>query len=233
MNTIGRASAHVRRRAATREAIVETAFAMIRDQPGAPFSHEAIAARTGIAARTIYRHFPARADLTGALWLRLRQESGIQWPDTEAGIAPAVQALFDQFETHSGLVRASITAAATTDYPVHGSAEGRAVFKQSLAGVLDRLPAKQADQLVAACLAIYSAPFWQMLRDRGRLSNKAAGAAAAWVLDAVIASARVRARESRTVSHKGKGEHDDADNRTVSRPSRRHRPHARAAQHRR
>jgi mannose-6-phosphate isomerase-like protein (cupin superfamily) len=186
------ASAHTRRKAVTRDAIVDAAFAMLREAPGAGFSHEAIAAQTGIAARTIYRHFPTRANLTEALWLRMREQTAIEWPDSEAGIVPAVHALFKQFEEHSVLVRAAITAAATTDYPVHGSAEGRAAFKRTLAELLSKLPDKEAEQLVAACVAVYSAPFWQMLRDRGRLSSKSASETAAWVIDAVIASARVR-----------------------------------------
>ena len=54
------ASGHERRK------IVDAAVAMLRENPAAPFSHETIAEKTGIAARTIYRHFPTRADLTAA-----------------------------------------------------------------------------------------------------------------------------------------------------------------------
>lgn len=176
---------------------------MLRDEPAEPFSHEAIAVRTGIAARTVYRHFPTRADLVGALWARLREDTGTRWPTTEADIAPATRAQFGQFEAHAALVRASIVASATADYPVHGSAEGRAAFRQSLAEVLTRLPAAEADRVVALCVAIYSAPFWQMLRDRGQLSGADAAEAATSAMDAVIAAAHARAAPQSMPTHPG------------------------------
>src|ERR1041385_5471721 len=101
-------SAHARQRENTRNAILDTAMAMLRQEPARTLSHEAIADRSGIAARTVYRHFPNRGDLVGALWARLRDEPGTQWPTTEADITRAVRAQFAQFEKHETLVRASI-----------------------------------------------------------------------------------------------------------------------------
>lgn len=188
-----------RQRAATRQAILDAALGMLRDAPETPFSHEAVAERAGVAARTVYRHFPARLDLTGALWERLRDSMGTRWPSTEEEILPAIRVLFDQFEAHAPLTRASITASASTGYPVHGSAEGRAAFRRSLAALLAALPRGEGDRLVAACLAIYSAPFWQMLRDRGQLSAEEAREAGAAAMQAVLAAAHARA--ARTPQH--------------------------------
>jgi AcrR family transcriptional regulator len=185
-------SAHDRQRESTRNAILDSAMAMLREKPAQTVSHEAIADRSGIAARTVYRHFPKRGDLVGALWARLRNETGTQWPATEADITRAVRAQFAQFEKHEALVRASIVASATTDYPAHGSAEGRSSFAQSLAAVTHDLSTAQSRRLIAVCVAIYSAPFWQMLRDRGKLSATEAREAAATALDAVISAAKAR-----------------------------------------
>jgi AcrR family transcriptional regulator len=218
---------------ATREAIIDAAVVMLREDPGAPFSHEVIAARTGIAARTIYRHFPTRADLTSAFWVRIRDDTGTRWPETESGIATSVKALFRQFERHAPFVRAAIAAAAATNHPAHGSAEGRAAFGHALEGLLDRLPPGQGQQLIAACLAIYSAPFWQMLRDRGQLSSTAAAETAAWVLEAAIGQARRRAGRSRTSSRRRTGAQDHASSSDVSRPSGGRRTYGRATERRR
>ena len=167
-------------------------MALLREQPARTLSHEAIASRSGIAARTVYRHFPTRGDLVGALWERLRTETGTRWPTTAADIAPAMRAQFAQFEKHETLVRASIVASATTDYPAHGSAEGRAAFAQSLAAVSHDLSPAQRHRLIAVCVAMYSAPFWQMLRDRGKLSAREAREAAGTALEAVISAATAR-----------------------------------------
>jgi AcrR family transcriptional regulator len=182
-----------RQRVATRQAILDAALRLLREEPATPFSHEAVAERAAVAARTVYRHFPARADLTRALWERIRDTTGTRWPRTEPAILPALRVTFAQFEEHETLTRAAIAAAANTGYPVHGSAEGRAAFREALAEVLAVLPPQEGDRLVAACLAIYSAPFWQMLRDRGQLAAADACEAGAAAMDALLTAARARA----------------------------------------
>lgn len=50
------------------------------------------------------------------------------------------------------------------------------------------MPAQQGDQVIATCVAIYSAPFWQMLRDRGQLTPSAAADAACTAMQAVLSA---------------------------------------------
>lgn len=187
-------SAHARQRESTRNAVLDTAQAMLRERPESAISHEAIANRSGIAARTVYRHFPTRGHLGAALWARMRDDTGTLWPTTEAEIAPSVRAQFAQFEKHETFVRASIVTPAMAQYQAHGSAEGRAAFQQSLADVTRDLSPAESRRLIAVCVALYSAPFWQMLRDRGKLSAEEARQAAATAFEAVIAAAKARAR---------------------------------------
>jgi AcrR family transcriptional regulator len=182
-----------RQRAATRQSILDAALRMLREEPATAFSHETVAARAAVAARTVYRHFPARSDLTRALWEQIRDTTGTRWPRTEAAILPALRVTFGQFDEHEALTRAVISAAANTGHPVHGSAEGRAAFREALTDLLAVLPADEGDRLVATCLAIYSAPFWQMLRDRGQLSAAEAGEAGAAAMEATLGAARARA----------------------------------------
>ena len=181
-----------RQRAATRQAILDAALRLLREEPTAPFSHEAVAERATVAPRTVYRHFPARADLTRALWERIRDTTGTRWPRTEATILSALRVTFEQFDEHEALTRAVIASATHTNQPVHGSAEGRSAFREALANLLGVLPPDEGDRLVAACLAIYSAPFWQMLRDRGQISGEDARTAGVTVMGAVLTAARTR-----------------------------------------
>ena len=197
-------SAHDRQRESTRKSILATAMMMVREEPGATISHEAIAERTGIAARTVYRHFPTRGHLGVALWGRIRDETGTRWPTTEAEIVPAVRAQFAQFDKHEVFVRATMFASATAEPRSHGAAEGRAAFEQSLAAVTQALPTAEGKRVIAVCMAIYSAPFWQMLRDRGKLSAVEAREAAAMAIEAVISAAKSRRqpRSARSSNHK-------------------------------
>jgi AcrR family transcriptional regulator len=183
-----------RQRTVTRQAILDAALAQVQDTPTAPFSHESVAARAGMAPRTVYRHFPTRGDLTAALWTRLRDAHGTRWPSTRRQLLPALRRTFRQFGDLEALTRAAIAAAATTQYPVHGSAEGREAFRRCLADLLDRLTPADGQVLIANCLAIYSAPYWQMLRDRGGLSQRDAERAGALAMQALVEAAEAQAR---------------------------------------
>jgi AcrR family transcriptional regulator len=182
-----------RQRAGTRQAILDAALTLMRERPLESFSHESVAARADVSARTVYRHFPTRRDLTEGLWVRLRHDAGTRWPGREDEIAPSLRRTFQQFEEFSALTRAALAAAASPEYPEHGSAEGRAAFRRSLFDIFERLSEADGRALIAACLAIYSAPFWQMLRDRGQLPARRAEDAAVMAIEAVIATAREKA----------------------------------------
>ena len=179
-----------RQRSATRQRIVDAAFTILRDEPTSPFSHEAAAARAGISARTVYRHFPTQNDLVAAVWMHLRDSTGTRWPKREEDIIPFLRELYEQFERNAALTRAVMAAQPRADYAAHGSAEGRSAFRQALAARCADLAPEQANQLIATCVAIYSAPFWQMLRDRGQLSPAETVEAAECAMSAVLSAPR-------------------------------------------
>jgi hypothetical protein len=84
-----------------------------------------------------------------------------------------------------------------------GSLEGRPAFRRSLSHITKNLTDWERRRLEAVCLAIYSAPFWLLLRDRGELSAEEPGEAAAWALSVLLDAARqrpvpARARKERT-----------------------------------
>lgn len=182
-----------RQRTATRAVILDAALAQVQETPTAPFSHESVAARARIAPRTVYRHFPTRGDLTAALWTRLRDAHGTRWPGTRRQVIPALRRTFRQFADLEPLTRAAVAAGSTTQYAVHGSAEGRDAFRRCLGDLLLRLPSSEGRALIGNCLAIYSAPYWQMLRDRGGLTQREAERAAAAAMQAVLDAADARA----------------------------------------
>ena len=70
------------------------------------------------------------------------------------------------------------------------NSEGRAAFSKSLAELTAGMPAGEKRRVVAIFLAIYSAPFWELLRKRGGLSEADAIAAAEWALSALMQSLR-------------------------------------------
>lgn len=172
-----------RQTAATREQILTVAMQQLGQGPRGTFSHESIAEAAGMGARTVYRYFPDRASLLQALWVRLREATKTRFPHAEAEIVPLARAAFQELETNEILVRAVINSPAATEVSERGGAEGRAAFAKSLASALDGLPANEKARVIAVFVSIYSAPFWQLLRDRGLLSGAEAEEAMAWALD--------------------------------------------------
>jgi AcrR family transcriptional regulator len=181
-----------RLRADTAERILAAAFDRLRDEPEAPFTHEIVAERAGVSARTVYRHFPTQSDLVRGVWQQLRDSTGTTWPRSLDAIIPELRALYAQFERNNALTRAMLAAAPRANYSQHGSAEGRAAFREALTPLLTHRTPVQQDQLIAQCVAIYSAPFWQMLRDRGQLSAHAASEAAVHAMTAVLKAAKAK-----------------------------------------
>jgi AcrR family transcriptional regulator len=183
-----------RQTAVTRDQILEVAWHLLVDQPQEPFSHEVIATHAGIGTRTVYRHFPRRVDLLQALWERARDETKTRFPSAEAEIVPLVRETFGHFNTHEAVVRAALTFSAAPELRSRGSLEGRPAFRRSLAHVLGRLPLSSQRRIIAVCLGIWSAPFWQLMRDRGELSGTEAQEAGAWAMDVILSAARAEAR---------------------------------------
>jgi AcrR family transcriptional regulator len=179
-----------RQAAATREQILEVAMHQLGQGPRGTFSHESIAEAAGMGARTVYRHFPDRASLLQALWERLREATHTRFPATEDEILPMARTVFREFDANETLVRAVLNSPAATEITERGGIEGRAAFTQSLGPVLEGLPEREKARIIAVFVSIYSAPFWQLLRDRGELSAPEAEKAVSWALETLIQAAK-------------------------------------------
>jgi AcrR family transcriptional regulator len=182
---------------ATRDHILGAAFELLVEHPDRPFSHEAVAKAAGIGARTVYRYFPAQADLLEALWVQVRKQSGTVFPTTEAEIVPQIGVLYRAFDQNEKLVRAVMESPAGARVRARGAEEGRASFDQSLKEVMRGRSPVERRQVRAVFHGIHSGPFWQMLRDRGGLSGPEAIAAASWAAQALLDTLR---REQRNLS---------------------------------
>jgi AcrR family transcriptional regulator len=175
---------------ATRDHILGAAFELLVEHPDRPFSHEAVAKAADVGARTVYRYFPAQADLLEALWVQVRKQSGTVFPTTEAEIVPRIGALYRAFDQNEKLVRAVMESPAGARVRARGAEEGRAGFDQSLKKVMRGRSSVERRQVRAVFHGLHSGPFWQMLRDRGGLSGPEAIAAASWAAQALLDTLR-------------------------------------------
>jgi AcrR family transcriptional regulator len=114
---------HRRRRAATRQSLLDGARDLVEELPWSHVSVELIAERAGLTRSGFYKHFPDKH----ALLVALIEEVGSEltavpaaWQNSAAGdprelLREAVAALVDKFHRHGRLVRALADEASTND----------------------------------------------------------------------------------------------------------------------
>jgi hypothetical protein len=98
--------------------------------------------------------------------------------------------VFREFDANETLVRAVLNSPAGTEVRERAGIEGRAAFTSSLDAVLDGLPEREKVRIIAVFVSIYSATFWQLLRDRGQLSGPEAERAVSWALETLLNAAK-------------------------------------------
>lgn len=153
---------------------------LLKDHPDV--SHELIAKTSGMSSRTVYRHFPDRASLMIAVWQRLREMMQIKFPATEEEILPLAKQAFGALNANEVLVHAVMNSVAGARIGSLPAYEGVEAFKASLKSLIEALPPKDRRVVVGLFTALYSAPFWQLLRTRGELSASESQEATALVL---------------------------------------------------
>jgi AcrR family transcriptional regulator len=195
-----------KRAAAAGEHILDEAYELLVNQPNRPFSHEAIAARAGVGARTVYRYFPSQSDLYEELWVRVRKQAGTIFPSSEDQILPQIPILFGGFDRNERVITAVLESSAGHRVRERGAPEGRAAFSKALKNLTAGMSAAKKKQVVAVFLAIYSAPFWELLRKRGGLSGPDAVAAAEWAMSTLITDLRERSTQARRRNQENKND---------------------------
>ena len=182
------ASLRARQTAATRTALLDAAFALLTTDT-APLTHERVAAQADAGVRTVYRHFPTQADLFQALWEeRMRSLIPPGFPRTEEEIAPRAAEAFQRFEAHEAVVRTLLASPAGMAIRNRGGPEGRAAFAEALGPRLVGLAPDERAIIIAVFVAVFSSPFWEVLRDRGGLDGPAAQRAVQWAMRALLAA---------------------------------------------
>lgn len=177
-----------RQTAGTRAEIIEVAMALLSQN--ADVSHELIARQAGMSARTVYRHFPDRAALMIAVWQRLREVIEFKTPATDQEIVSVTRTTFRALNTHEALVKGVIASAASARiWNLPGNA-AREAFTASLTPILTGMPEASRKFVIGCFVAIFSAPFWNLLRSRAELSAEETEEAAAWMLTVLLDSLR-------------------------------------------
>ncbi len=153
-----------------------------------------LANRAGIAARTIYRHFPDRESLNDALADRIGELSG--WTDGALGHKsdwPAVmQQAFRQFDTQevASTVAARLNGIRTGTTPE--STRRRAAFRGEVRAAYPKLSEEDVESVLAVVLLLGSSRTWLRLKEELGMPGERSGQIMRWVLELVLADLDAR-----------------------------------------
>lgn len=181
----------------TRERIVEALLEQVVDTQRSDFSIAEVAARAGVSERTVYRHFPSREDLLGAIdehYQRLPQPRG---PESLADFPAHVDALYAWFDEHAEHVEAAHVAGIGRELHLHARARRGREVRETIDRMLAPLPARERRIVYAVVRCMFGSAIWRAMREEVGLSSEEAREAARWVAQLITKDVSRRLRAAR------------------------------------
>ena len=149
--------------AATRERILRACVSLM--QEGSDLTYHAIAQAADVQERTVYRHFPTKADLQAGVWEWITSQlthTDFTAQSTDDLIADMRNA-FAGFEASAPLIRSMLRSPEGIAVRRGQQPGRRAMFLACVDMVAPDAPASVREQAAAALQVLYSAPSWDLL----------------------------------------------------------------------
>ncbi len=150
--------------AATRARILAACVAIMKS--GAELTYRAVADQAGVQERTVYNHFPAKADLEDALWGWIRENltSVTFSARTEDELLAAMRASFAGFDAGAPLIQAMLHSRQGLEVRLRQQPERSAMFRRVVDDAIPGAPPSVRAKATAAVQVLYSASAWELLR---------------------------------------------------------------------
>jgi AcrR family transcriptional regulator len=190
------ASLRERRKAETREMILDALVQAMAAGEVEAMTHDALARRAGVSRQTVYRHFPDRESLMTALWERLNPRFAAQGLPTEEGQLIAVLGpMYAAFDRDADLVTVAQSTPQGRAVRMSVKARRARAFRQATADATRGLDEREAVMAAAVIQLLCGGQAWIEMREQWGLSGEEIARACAWAISALLKD--LHAREGR------------------------------------
>ena len=190
------ASLRERRKAETREMILDALVQAMAAGEVEAMTHDALARRAGVSRQTVYRHFPDRESLMTALWERLNPRFAAQGLPTEEGQLTAVLGpMYAAFDRDADLVTVAQSTPQGRAVRMSVKARRARAFRQATADAARGLDEREAVMAAAVIQLLCGGQAWIEMREQWGLSGEEIARACAWAISALLKD--LHAREGR------------------------------------
>ncbi|MFO0748886.1 MAG: helix-turn-helix domain-containing protein [Myxococcota bacterium] len=193
------ASLRDRQTVATRDLILDSAVDLLGTDGAFEFSFAAIARKAGVAVRTIYRHFPTRDALFGAMSQRVNDRVGLaELPEGADAMAALPEALFAAFDRNEALVLAQMQTQAGREVRTRARSRRIAKIKEVVEQEAPACTPEARRRMAGVVTCLLSANIWHRMKTELGMDGAESGAAVAWALRVIIDAVRRENRRAET-----------------------------------
>ena len=183
---------------ATRDVIVDALIAQLLESGAYDLTYFALARRSGVSVRTIYRHFPTLEDLLDELSRRVNAVMALKdLPKNREGTVALVRALFLTFDRHASVVAAQIQAGLAGKVRAQKRHKRVSLVDTVFAATMPHLGAERRRAVAGLIAVLFSANTWARLRDEIGLDGTQSGEVTAWAIDTLWRALESEDRKAR------------------------------------
>ncbi len=176
--------------AATRERIIQACLSIM--ETGEDLTYGGVAEAAGVQERTVYRHFPAKADLEEGLWDwiigHLTHADFLAASEDE--LVAAMRGSFAGFDAGAPLIQAMLHSRQGLAVRLRQQPQRQVMFQACAGHAVPGAPERVRTQIAAALQVLYSAPAWELLRSFWGMDASAAAETMELAIRAMLAGLR-------------------------------------------
>ena len=175
-----------------RKRIADAFIALLADG-GADLSHDAVAARAGLARRTVYRYFADRAALMEGALLRVREIAGprVTYPRSADELLETLEPIYTGFDAIAEIIVMLRTTPQGRQLRLAQNAKRTSAYTRALAKSVRQLP-KEDRKLATAMLQLLHTTPWLEMRDHWGLDGRQIARATGWAVRTLLRDLRRR-----------------------------------------